>query len=131
MQIRLARLIGLLAFVLLMMTNLRVAYSQAANMTAEPQYLMFQIFTAGPDFSTEPGAHVISQLPEPAFLDVEAKRILDAVGERGDGTHRLGVMVGPLALDHTDDQLRTLIERTFAIASKYKIAIGLHIDDSK
>ena len=40
-------------------------------------------------------------------------------------------MVGPLALDYTDDQLRALIEQTFAIAEKYKIAVGLHIDDLK
>ncbi len=40
-------------------------------------------------------------------------------------------MVGPLALDYTDAQLRTLIERTFAVASKHKIAVGLHLDDSK
>ncbi len=53
------------------------------------------------------------------------------MGARGDGLHRLGVIVGPLALDYTDAQIRTLIERTFAIASKYKIAVGLHIDDSK
>ncbi|MGD9614984.1 MAG: hypothetical protein AB7H90_03175 [Alphaproteobacteria bacterium] len=50
---------------------------------------------------------------------------------RGDANHRLGVVVGPLAMDYTDDQLRALIARTFAIASRYKIAVGLHIDDSK
>src|SRR5581483_5783156 len=60
-----------------------------------------------------------------------SKKIIDAIGERGDAAHRLGITVGPLALDYTDTQLRTLIERTFAIAAKYKIAVGLHIDDSK
>jgi hypothetical protein len=40
-------------------------------------------------------------------------------------------MIGPLALDYTDSQLRTLIQRTFEVASKYHIAVGLHIDDSK
>lgn len=97
----------------------------------EPQYLMFQIFTAGPGFTTEAGKQAISKLPEAGFLDVESKKILDVVGERGDDLHRLGVMVGPLALDYTDAQLRSLIERTFAVASKHKIAVGLHIDDSK
>jgi hypothetical protein len=92
---------------------------------------MFQLFTASPGFTSEEDTHAISKLPEPAFLDVESKKILDAVGERGDALHRLGIMVGPLAFDYTDAQLRTLIGRTFAIASKYKIAIGLHIDDSK
>jgi hypothetical protein len=97
----------------------------------EPQYLIFQIFTAGPGFTTEPGNQAISKLPEAAFLDVESEKILDFVGERGDDLHRLGVMVGPLALDYTDAQMRTLIERTFAVASTHKIAVGLHIDDSK
>jgi len=126
-----ARLSWFLAFVLFSISNAHDGHSQGVTATAEPQYLLFQIFTAGPGFTTEPGKQVISKLPEPAFLDVEAKKILDFVGERGDGLHRLGVMVGPLALDYTDAQLRTLIERTFAIASKHKIAVGLHIDDSK
>ncbi|MGQ0445921.1 MAG: hypothetical protein ACT4O2_12555 [Beijerinckiaceae bacterium] len=92
---------------------------------------MFQIFTAGPGFTTESAKQAISELPEATFLDVEAKNILEFVGERGDELHRLGVMVGPLALDYTDAQLRALIERTFAVASKHKIAVGLHIDDAK
>lgn len=99
--------------------------------TNDPQYLTFQIFTASPGFTTEAGKHVLSQLPNPTFFDDEAKQILDAIGERGDERHRLGIMVGPLALDYTDAQLRTLVRRTFAVASKYKIAVGLHIDDSK
>jgi hypothetical protein len=62
---------------------------------------MFQIFTAGPGFTTKAGMQAISKLPEPAFIGVEAKKILDFVGERGDGLHRLWVMVRPLALDYT------------------------------
>ncbi len=131
MRMRLARFIGFLAFVLLSISNTHGGHSQGVNRPAEPQYLMFQLFTAGPGFSTEAGKRAISKLPEPAFLDAESKKILDFMGERGDDLHRLGIMVGPLALDYTDAQLRTLIERTFAIASKHKIAVGLHIDDSK
>lgn len=127
----LARLIGFLAFVPLAISSAHGGHSQGVNATAEPQYLMFQIFTAGPGFTTEEGRQAISRLPAPAFLDVVSKNIIDVLGERGDDSHRLGVMVGPLALDYTDAQLRTLIERTFAIASKHKIAVGLHIDDSK
>lgn len=127
----LARFIGFPAFALLLISKAQCDYSQGVDTTAKTQYLMFQIFTAGPGFTTEPDEHVISKLPEPGFLEVESKKILDVVGERGDEHHRLGVSVGPLALDYTDAQLRTLIERTFEIASKYKIAVGLHIDDSK
>jgi hypothetical protein len=37
---------------------------------------------AGPDFTTENPKRAISKLPDPAFLDGEAKQILEAVGER-------------------------------------------------
>jgi hypothetical protein len=121
--------IGFVAFMLLLASI--AGAGQAMNQAANPQYLMFQLFTAGPGFTSEPGTHVLSQLPDPGFLDFESKQILDRVGERGDALHHLGIMVGPLALDYTDDQLRTLIERTFAVATKYKIAVGLHVDDSK
>jgi hypothetical protein len=121
---------GFLGIALIATTN---APGRAGGvMTADDrQYLTFQIFTAGPGMTTEDARHVLSRLPEPTLFDDEAKRILDAVGERGDALHRLGIVVGPLALDYTDAQLRTLIERTFEVASKYKIAVGLHIDDSK
>jgi hypothetical protein len=107
----LARSIGFLAFGLLSISNAHSGPSQGVNTTAEPQYLMFQIFTAGPGFTTDAGKHAKSKLPEPAFLDVEPKKILHFAGARCDGLHRLGVMAGPLALDYTDAQLRTLIDR--------------------
>lgn len=131
MKVFFARLTACLACAVFSMSGVHAGHTQGANRTAEPQYLMFQLFTAGPAFTTEPGKQVISKLPAADFLDTEAKRIVDAIGERGDRLHRLGVMVGPLAMDHTDAQLRTLIERTFAIAAKHNIAVGLHIDDSK
>lgn len=34
-------------------------------------------------------------------------------------------------MDYTAAQLRTLVKRTFALASEYRIAVALHIDDSK
>jgi hypothetical protein len=129
MRMRTARLIAAAAFLLI--TTPDRGRSEAVNPAGEPQYLMFQLFTAGPAVTTEPGKHVISKLPEPGFLPAQSKEILDTVGERGDDRHRLGVIVGPLALDYTDAQMRTLIEQTFALASKYKIAVGLHIDESK
>ncbi len=131
MSRRLWRQAGLAAVLLLSSLAARDGWSQGQAGGREPQYLLFQLFTAGPGFSTESGRRAISQLPDPMFLDREAKAILDTIGLRGEPLHRLGVTVGPLALDHTDAQLRTLIERTFAIAAKYRIAVALHIDDSK
>jgi hypothetical protein len=119
-----------LAFGVLVISSANPGRTQSLT-TNDPQYLMFQIFTASPAMTTEAGKHVFSQLPSPTFFDDEAKQLLDAIGERGDERHRLGIMVGPITLDYTDAQLRTLVQRTFAVASKYKIAVGLHIDDSK
>jgi len=121
--------VSLAAIALVALANANVGCAQA--MTDDPQYLAFQIFTAGPGMTTEPGRQVFSRLPDPAFFDAQAKSILDAVGERGDALHRLGIVVGPLALDYSDAQLRKIVEWTFDVASKYKIAVGLHIDDSK
>jgi hypothetical protein len=123
-------LVGCLACAALLISSTNTGCAQSLT-TNDPQYLTFQIFTASPGFTTEAGKHVLSRLPDPTFFDDEAKQLLDAIGERGDERHRLGIIVGPLALDHTDAQLRTLVRRTFAVASKYKIAVGLHIDDSK
>jgi hypothetical protein len=64
-----------LAFVILSISNAHSGPSQGANTTAEPQYLMVQIFTAGPGFTADAGKHAKSKLPEPAFLDVEPKKI--------------------------------------------------------
>lgn len=127
----LAGSLAVVAVLPLLVLAARDGWSQGGAAQPDTQYLLFQIFTATPGFSTEPNRRAISQLPDPGFLDREAKTVLDAIGQRGDARHRLGINVGPLALDYTDAQLRTLIERTFAIASKYKIAVGLHIDDSK
>ena len=122
--------VGCLACAVLLISSTNTGGAQSPT-TNDPQYLTFQIFTAGPGMTTEAGKHVFSQLPNPTFFEDEARQLLDAIGERGDERHRLGIMVGPLTLDHTDVQLRTLVQRTFAVASKYKIAVGLHIDDSK
>ncbi len=70
----LARSMGFLAFGafgLLSISNAHSGPNQGVNTAAEPQYLMFQIFTAGPGFTTEAGKQAISKLPAPGFLDVE------------------------------------------------------------
>lgn len=109
----------------------RTGAESPASRVDETEYLLFQLFTAGPGFSTEPGRHVLSQLPQPGFFDGEAQRITEFIGDRGDERHRLGIMVGPLAMDYSDDQLRELVDRIFAIATTHQIAVGIHLDDSK
>src|ERR1700740_864904 len=104
----LLRVVVGLAFRVLVISSANSGPTQ--SLTNDPQYLMFQIFTAGPGMTTEAGRHVFSQLPSPTFFDDEAKQLLDAIGERGDERHRLGIMVAPLTLDYTDAQLRTLVQ---------------------
>ena len=127
----LRRVTRILTLALLAMAGAPAARAQDETPVVESQYLTFQIFTAGPGMTTEEGTHVFTRLPDPTFLDDEARSILDAVGARGDARRRLGMIVGPLTLDYSDAQLRTLIERTFQVASRHKIAVGFHIDDSK
>jgi len=126
--LQLAYLVGL---VLLPALAAFGGHEQDTSTNDDTQYLLFQIFTAGPGFTTESGKHVLSELPSRDFLEGEAQDILDAIGEHADDKHKMGVSIGPLALDHTDAQLRALVEWTFAIALEKKIAVALHIDDSK
>ncbi len=131
MSALLPRRFGLIAVALMTISTGPGTRARAAAPLRAPEYLTFQIFTAGPGMTTEEEKHVFSRLPDPKLFDDEAMSILDAVGERGDSHRRLGIMVGPVTLDYSDAQLRTLIGQTFEVASKHKIAVGFHIDDSK
>lgn len=94
--------------------------------STETQYLLFQIFTYGPnpEGKTQP------------FSRANVKKNIDSIlaavsNNRGDGTRRqLGFSVGPLALDHTDEELRTTIRESFKIAEEKNVVVAFHIDDS-
>ena len=81
--------VGRLACAVLVISGTNAGRAQSPT-TNDPQYLTFQIFTAGPGMTTEAGKHVFSQLPNPTFFEDEARQLLDAIGERGDERHRLG-----------------------------------------
>ncbi|HVN90485.1 MAG TPA: hypothetical protein VMT61_11780 [Candidatus Binataceae bacterium] len=124
-----ARLCSALIILLTSSGSFSGAIAQSRN--AIVNYLTFQLFTAGAGFTTESGKHLISTLPDPSFLDREAKQIVGTIGERGNAQNKLGIVIGPLAMDYTDEQLRTLIQQSFVVAKKYHIAVGFHLDDSK
>jgi hypothetical protein len=105
--------------------------STTAWATDYPQYLVFQLFTAGAGFTTVPDRNALTKLPAKTNIDNAVKEIIGAIGERGDKNHVLGFAIGPLALDYTDDQLRRLIRDSFDIALANDVAIVFHIDDSK
>jgi hypothetical protein len=114
----------------------------------DPQYLTFQIFSAEPDpkiaLGTKqltwtlanakpgvPGAAPLGPPPPKEKLAAMVQAIIDAVGTTGKGGRKLGFMVGPLAFDQTDEEIRRLIQDSFQIAVEKDIAVGFHIDDSK
>ena len=86
----------------------------------EPKYLMFQMFA--------PILLGGQQLDLRTTMDA----ILTAVNStRGDGVRQqLGFCYGPLALEHTDTELRDMIRAAFTIAEEKDVAVCFHIDDS-
>jgi len=101
------------------------AYSTTENRT---KYLLFQLMTADPAILGQPDTpHVGNKM----LMDTFADQLLTTIGERGDHVNRqLGMVVGPLSWDLTDDQIRTVIQDAFAVAEEKDIAVGFHIDDS-
>jgi hypothetical protein len=90
------------------------------------RYLAFQIFT---------GAFGSDQLrksfpPPPQDLRKTIAGLRDRIGTTGSGDRRLGFVVGPLSLDHTDDEVRRMIAEAFDIAIETNVAVGFHLDDS-
>jgi hypothetical protein len=101
-----------------------------ANTTVQnrTKYLLFQLMTADPAILGQPDTpHVGNK----TLMDTFADQLLATIGRRGDHVKRqLGMVVGPLSWDLTDDQIRTVIQDAFAVAEEKDIAVGFHIDDS-
>ncbi|MGO8688678.1 MAG: hypothetical protein ACLQLG_03515 [Thermoguttaceae bacterium] len=104
-----------------------------ADEPVEVRYLAFQIFTGSPD-ATIPiggsGVHPLGSMPARPQLDALVQDIMRRIGTVGGGQTQLAVIFGPLALDHSDAEIRGFVKTAFAIALERKIAVGFHIDDS-
>ena len=88
------------------------------------RYLAFQIFIQdGSDLQHE---NVAPGVP----LENTVADIVGAIGNTGNNERKLGFIPGPVSFDQTDEQVRTLMQHAFALALKYDIALGFHIDDS-
>ena len=90
------------------------------------RYLALQIFTGGPD-SNELRK---SFPPPPANLRETVAGMRARIGVAPAGGRRLGFVLGPIAFDNTDEQVRRLIADGFDIALETGVAVGFHIDDS-
>jgi hypothetical protein len=101
---------------------------EAAN-AAETKYLMFQLMTgihgyAGPQPAA--GHFALSKAQVEGF----AREVVKAIGTTGDARHKLGLTVGPLCFDMSDEETRQFIRDAFAVARENEVAVAFHIDDS-
>ena len=95
------------------------------------RYLGFQIFSATTraEVAFAAGFPALTYPPKEnvaAMVD----SIIAAIGTTGSSKTKLAFILGPLAFDHSDDDVRTMIHYAFAIAREKNIAVGFHIDDA-
>lgn len=97
----------------------------------EVHYLAFQVFTAAQDTRVASGsAPLLGAPPIAATLDAFAADVITRIGDTGNVVRRLALIFGPIAFDHDDDEVASLISTAFDIALARDIAVGFHIDDS-
>ena len=105
-----------------------------AETEQETRYLVFQIFTYGPNLLTptmgEGRNPQPARFPDKAPLRAYIEDIKGRIGAVGDLQTRLGVMLGTLSFDHSDAETTKFIELAFSLALETDVAIGFHIDDS-
>jgi hypothetical protein len=92
------------------------------------KFLLFQ--TAG---NISPSMPVGGPVMISTEADIEKgmENVAKTIGETGDHvTRQLGVVIGPLVLDATDDQLRGFIDAGFQAAVAKDVAVGFHVDNS-
>jgi hypothetical protein len=110
------------------------AHPQArVDQHGETRYLAFQIFSSGPDPRIpigDSGLNPLGPMPSQDALDPFVQDIIHRIGTVGTGKSRLAVILGHLAFDNSDAEIRRFIAAGFSIAVKHNIAVGFHIDDS-
>jgi hypothetical protein len=90
------------------------------------RHLALQIFTPTP--SSVAMRRVLP--PAPPDLRETVRDLRDRIGSVGAGARRIGVVLGPIALDNDDADVRRRIEEGFDLALETGVAIGFHLDDS-
>ena len=105
-----------------------------AETEQDTRYLVFQIFTYGPNLLTptmgEGPSPQPARFPDKAPLRAYIEDIRGRIGTVGDPQTRLGVMLGTLSFDHSDAETTKFIELAFNLALETDVAVGFHIDDS-
>ena len=98
----------------------------------ETRYLVFQIFTYGPNLLTpamgEGPTPQPATFPDKVPLRAYIEDIKGRIGAVGDPRTRLGVMLGTLSFDHGDAETARFIDLAFDLALETDVAVGFHID---
>ena len=94
--------------------------------SANPQYLLFQIFSGGPDPRSGTFHRGLTKDELPKIV----RRVSETVRPvRGDPNRILGFAIGPIAMDQGDDDVRSVIREAFEVALANDMAVALHLDD--
>jgi hypothetical protein len=100
--------------------------NNAAVAEDTPRYLAFQVHSTTIDAKA---MRLIVQLP-PQSVGGVVSNLRNRIGVSGTGNRHLGFILGPIAFDNTDEQVRELIKSGFETALNVGVAVGFHIDDS-
>lgn len=95
---------------------------------AEMQYLAFQFFSTSTNEPMGDYGTLLPLVPKSRLEDF-MKTLQNKVGTEEHPRRKLSVMIGPLALDHSDEAITQAIAEAFDLALQYDIAVGFHLDD--
>ncbi|HJT79482.1 MAG TPA: hypothetical protein VJ739_19960, partial [Gemmataceae bacterium] len=90
------------------------------------RYLAFQIFTGS--FDSRPMRQAFP--PPPEDLRHTVRELRERIGAPAAEGRRIGFVIGPIALDNPDEEVRGRIAEGFTLALETGVAVGFHIDDS-
>jgi hypothetical protein len=90
------------------------------------RYRAFQIFTGALDSNEMRQGFP----PPPENLRQAVLDLRERIGVVRTDSRRLGFVLGPIAFDNTEEEVRELIATGFDIAQVTGVAVGFHIDDS-
>ena len=103
-----------------------VSFASCASAGDSTRYLAFQVFTGGLDSNEMRQGFP----PPPENLRKTVLDLRERIGVATAKGRRLGFVLGPIAFDNSDEQVRGLIAVGFDLALDSEVAVGFHIDDS-
>ncbi len=94
----------------------------------ELRYLAFQVFQGGSDPAIPFDGELV-YTPKEKVADM-VQDIVTTIGVTGGQKTRLAFILGPIAFDHSDAEVRQIIDDGFDIALSENVAVGFHVDDA-